>query len=70
MKYLGITLMDVHFTVHHSRFEDKTKQVRFYLLFNFHLQFTYKSVGSLCPNSTPLSLVNRSVEPACILIHY
>ena len=36
-----------HFTSHHSRFEDKTKQVRFYLLFHFHLQFTNKSVGSL-----------------------
>ena len=38
-----------HFTSHHSGFENKTKQVRFYLLFNFHLQFTNKSVGSLCP---------------------
>ena len=28
--------------------QNRTKQVRFYLLFNFHLQFTNKSVGSLC----------------------
>ena len=36
-----------HFTSHRSRFKNRTKQVRFYLLFNFHLQFTNKSVGPL-----------------------
>ena len=30
-----------------SRFKRRTKQVRFYLLYNFHLQFTNKSLGSL-----------------------
>ena len=38
----------VHFTSHRSKFKNRTKQVRFYLLFNFRLQFTNKSVGSLC----------------------
>ena len=33
---------------HRSKFKNRTKQVRFYLLFNFRLQFTNKSVGSLC----------------------
>ena len=36
-----------HFTSHHSRFKNRTKQVRVSLLFNFHFQFTDKSVGSL-----------------------
>ena len=36
-----------HFAPQQIRGLDKTKQVRFYLLFNFHLQFTNNSVGSL-----------------------
>ena len=36
-----------HFTSHRSRFKNRTKHVRFYLLFNFHLQFTIKDGGSL-----------------------
>ena len=39
------------FASHHSRFKNKSKHVRFYLLFNFHLQFTNKNVGSLCSDS-------------------
>ena len=35
------------FTSHRSRFKNRTKHVRFYLLFNFHLQFTNKGGGSL-----------------------
>ena len=35
-----------HFTSHRSRFKNRTKQVRFYLLFNYHLQFPNKSVAS------------------------
>ena len=50
-----------HFTSHHSRFKYKTKQVRFYLLCNFYLQFTNKSVGSLCSetlcNRFPMVLI-------------
>ena len=43
----------------------KTKQVRFYLLFNFHLQFTNKSVGSLCsylPTEKTLLYVSTQKE--------
>ena len=38
--------MNIVFASHRSRFKNRTKQVRFYLLFNFHSQFTNKSVGS------------------------
>ena len=31
-----------------SAADSRTKQVIFYLLFDFHLQFTDKSVGALC----------------------
>ena len=60
------------FTSHHSRFKKKIKQVRFYLLFNFHLQFTNKSVGSLWFEQkrvhNKVYYVKRAHFPAWLLI--
>ena len=43
-----VTQLPIHFAPQQI-FKNRTKQVRFCLLFNFHLQFTNKSVGSLSP---------------------
>ena len=48
LEYSFLIVKQLHFSLHHSTFKNRAKQVRFYLLFNFHLQFKNKRVGSLC----------------------
>ena len=45
MYYTAVKQLPFHYA--RSRFKNRTKQLGFYLLFNFHLQFTNKTVGSL-----------------------
>ena len=54
-----------HFTSHCSRFKSRAKQVRFYLLYNFHFQFTNKSLGSL-----QLHAVRKNLLLIVTLLHY
>ena len=62
--------LPVHFAP--QQIQKKIKQIRFYLLFNFHLQFTNKSVGSLWFEQkrvhNKVYYVKRAHFPAWLLI--